>query len=50
MNQAVKTAYKIAKPGDIVALSPACASFDLYKNFEDRGNHFKSLVKLLKLS
>lgn len=50
MQQAVKTAYKIANPGDIVALSPACASFDLYKNFEDRGNHFKSLVKLLKSS
>lgn len=49
MEKAVETAYKISKPGDIVALSPACASFDLYKNFEDRGNHFKSLVKSLKL-
>lgn len=45
MQQAVETASNISSPGDIVALSPACASFDLYKDFEERGNHFKSLVK-----
>lgn len=47
MNEAVEAAYNNSQPGDIVALSPACASFDLYKNFEDKGKHFKSLVKSL---
>ena len=47
MQQAVETASNISSPGDIVALSPACASFDLYKDFEERGNHFKSLVKFI---
>lgn len=47
MEEAVCKASKISKPGDIVALSPACASFDLYKNFEIRGNHFKKIVKSL---
>lgn len=41
---AVQTARMIAEPGDIVLLSPACASFDLFKNFEVRGNTFKELV------
>lgn len=44
MENAVKEAKNNSKSGDIVVLSPACASFDLYKNFEERGNHFKSLV------
>ena len=44
---AVKTAFENAKAGDIVTLSPACASFDTYPNFEVRGNHFKELVKAL---
>ncbi|MDD2361828.1 MAG: UDP-N-acetylmuramoyl-L-alanine--D-glutamate ligase [Oscillospiraceae bacterium] len=44
MEEAVKTASKIATSGDIVFMSPASASFDMYKNFEERGNHFKSLV------
>lgn len=47
MQEAVLYASKIAKSGDIVYLSPASASFDLYKNFEERGNHFKSLVNEL---
>ena len=41
---AVKKAKACAKPGDIVVLSPACASFDLFKNFEERGNKFKEIV------
>ncbi len=48
MAQAVNLAREIAKNGDIVALSPACASFGLYKNFDERGKHFKSLVSLLE--
>jgi len=35
-------------PGDIISLSPASASFDMYKDFEERGNHFKELVMKLK--
>lgn len=45
MQEAVETAKNESKPGDIVILSPACASFDLYKDFEERGNHFKTIVK-----
>ena len=44
---AVQKAYTIADDGDIVSLSPACASFDVYPNFEARGNHYKELVKAL---
>ncbi|MCL1820752.1 MAG: UDP-N-acetylmuramoyl-L-alanine--D-glutamate ligase [Oscillospiraceae bacterium] len=44
---AVKTAYEIAKSGDIVLLSPACTSFDQFRNFEDRGNLFKKCVNSL---
>lgn len=47
MEEAVKKAAELAKEGDIVTLSPACASFDMYKNFETRGEHFKSLVHAL---
>ena len=47
MEQAVQLAYENAQQGDIVSLSPACASFDLYPNFEVRGQHFKRLVKEL---
>lgn len=47
MDEAVKVAYKIAERGDTVLLSPACASFDLFKNYEDRGNQFKEAVKKL---
>jgi UDP-N-acetylmuramoylalanine--D-glutamate ligase len=44
MDQCVEFAFKIAVPGDIVLLSPACASWDMYKCFEDRGQHFKNCV------
>lgn len=45
--EAVAEAHKLAVDGDIVTLSPACASFDAYPNFVARGNHFKQLVKEL---
>ncbi len=45
--EAVKTAYYLSEPGDTVLLSPACASFDLFENYEDRGNQFKELVRKL---
>ncbi len=44
---AVNEAYMLAETGDTVLLSPACASFDLFENYEDRGNQFKKAVKLL---
>jgi UDP-N-acetylmuramoylalanine--D-glutamate ligase len=47
MEEAVKVAYKIAERGDSVLLSPACASFDLFQNYEDRGDQFKAAVKNL---
>ena len=47
MSEAVKEAYSIAKSNDNVLLSPACASFDLFKNYEDRGEQFKAEVRKL---
>ena len=47
MNEAVKIAYKLTEAGDNVLLSPACASFDLFENYEDRGRQFKEAVRNL---
>lgn len=43
--EAVKAAYGVSQKGDVVLLSPACASFDLFKNYEDRGEQFKKAVR-----
>jgi UDP-N-acetylmuramoylalanine--D-glutamate ligase len=45
--EAVATSYKLGKKGDVVLLSPACASFDLFKSYEDRGMQFKAAVRAL---
>jgi UDP-N-acetylmuramoylalanine--D-glutamate ligase len=45
--EAVRLAYDFAQKGDVVLLSPACASFDLFKNYEDRGEQFKTAVRAL---
>jgi UDP-N-acetylmuramoylalanine--D-glutamate ligase len=47
MEEAVRSAYYLAKKGETVLLSPACASFDLFKNYEDRGRQFKQAVRNL---
>ncbi len=46
-NDAVQASFNAAEKGDVVLLSPACASFDLFKNYEDRGKQFKEAVKAL---
>jgi UDP-N-acetylmuramoylalanine--D-glutamate ligase len=48
--QAVQIAAQIAEPGDVVLLSPACTSFDMYRDFVERGEHFKSVVLGLEYS
>jgi UDP-N-acetylmuramoylalanine--D-glutamate ligase len=48
MIEAVKMAYEGAKDGDTIILSPGCASFDMYRNFEERGKDFKNAVMELK--
>ena len=47
MEEAIQFARLMAEPGDVVLLSPACASFDMYENYEDRGDTFKRLVNSL---
>lgn len=47
MKDAVDAAYKLARPGETVLLSPCCASFDLFKSYEDRGDQFKQYVRAL---
>jgi UDP-N-acetylmuramoylalanine--D-glutamate ligase len=44
LTDAVHAAQALAKPGDVVVMSPACTSFDAYPNFERRGEHFRALV------
>lgn len=46
--EAVMAAAEVARPGDVVILSPACASFDAFRNFEERGNTFKEIVRGLE--
>ena len=48
LEEAVEVSRKIANPGDIVTLSPACASFDMFPNFEVRGNKYKEIVNNIK--
>jgi UDP-N-acetylmuramoylalanine--D-glutamate ligase len=48
MQEAVKMGYELSKDREVVLLSPACASFDLYKNYEDRGNQFRLAFQLLE--
>ncbi len=47
MKEAVDIAYHLGVPDDVVLLSPACASFDLFENYKDRGNQFKTAVQML---
>jgi len=47
MADAVRRAAALASPGDVVLLSPCCASFDLFKNYEDRGRQFAAAVQAL---
>ena len=47
LREAVERAYQNAQPGDIVLLSPGCASFDEFANYKERGNYFKEVVRNL---
>ena len=48
LEECMDTAAEVAQPGDVVLLSPACASWDMYPSYEVRGRHFKELVDRLK--
>ncbi|HBF33505.1 TPA: UDP-N-acetylmuramoyl-L-alanine--D-glutamate ligase [Candidatus Sumerlaeota bacterium] len=48
MEDAVRRCRAMANEGDVVLLSPACASFDMYKNFEERGEHFRKIVETMR--
>ena len=47
LEEAIDRAYEMADPGDAVLLSPACASWDMFKSFEERGDIFKEYVRKL---
>jgi UDP-N-acetylmuramoylalanine--D-glutamate ligase len=47
LERAINAASEAAKPGEVVLLSPACASFDQFKDFEERGDRFRELVEAL---
>ena len=47
LEDAVRLAHRIAQPGDVVLLSPACASFDMFRNYAERGQKFRELVRSL---
>ena len=47
MKECMEACYEMAQPGETVLLSPCCASFDLFKNMEDRGEQFKTLARNL---
>jgi UDP-N-acetylmuramoylalanine--D-glutamate ligase len=48
LKEALNLAQNCSQPGDVVLLSPGCASFDQFKNFEERGDHFRSLVTVME--
>jgi UDP-N-acetylmuramoylalanine--D-glutamate ligase len=48
MDDAVRRAFRFAQPGDAVLLSPACSSFDMFKGYADRGDHFRRAVEELE--
>ena len=47
LSEAVESAARLAAPGDVVLLSPACASYDMFENFQQRGNEFTKLIRTL---